>query len=264
MNLPFSFNVGAIGSQYEIQAQFQIGTIQIDNPSNAWLYIPIVNRWIAPNTIGYTISLPTTTQRIIIRFVAAPAGGVASVQTGGPIVGFVTDEINANDVSPLDYSLVPTIANLSSLLTITNTKLDTLNTSIVALQASIDALRGGWGVGTTLIPNMTSFNADSATHTLIAATAAKSNVMVVLDIAWNLNGLFGTKQPRGWLQVALQDSTGNVWKLLTLSPEHPTIPVTLPPGGYASGVNKPINVVVFPVGDTANQLVSFSYCYFQQ
>lgn len=133
MQRQYSYPVGPVGTLQQVSQDWQIARVSIDNPSGLWLYLSPVDRWVPPQTIGWVVNIYPTTTMLTIGYVDAPAGGIASTVTGGPIVATVFDEQTA-DITGLDYSLVPAIIDLEA--------------AIVALTAQIEALNTGTGTNT--------------------------------------------------------------------------------------------------------------------
>jgi hypothetical protein len=126
-----------------------------------------------------------------------------------------------------DYSLLPALT--------------TLTTAINTLDADIKALKAGWGSGTTLLHSETVVLANSSDQIVVAGVAAKSIVVVGAKCSWGASAV----APRGWLVLTLEDDTFTFYDHITLSPESPTVPFTIPPGGVTLPVAS--NAKVFPV-----------------
>ena len=242
-----NFDVAAVGTVRQASFDFFVATLIIQNPSGMWLYIPAARQYVPPQSLGAVVNLTPPTRTIVIQYVNAPTGGIPSAASGGPITVDATDAY-INPYQGLDYGL--------------DQNINTLNTSIQTLTSSINALKNGWGTGTTLISNMTSCTADSTTRDLIVADPTKNNILMALTATWGIASV--ATVPRGYMRLSITNQGGNSFFVVMLSPEQPTAPLVLPPSGIASGVNQSIRMTVTPFNDTSTGFVNLSYSYYQQ
>lgn len=206
----FIFQVAAVGTKRDVSPGFMVGSMRIQNPSAMWLYIPQVQQYIPPNVLGAVISVKPTARAVTVIYVDAPIGGVASAATGGPIVvtAFPGD---LSDYQGLDYGLNQAIIDLSA--------------DIAALQASIDALAGGYGQGINLqgtyLQLLTDTNLD-----LVAAGSPGQTINIVKVVA-SYSGLYNPLMLPG--VVSFSDAvSAQIFLTLTLTPENPAKEISFP------------------------------------
>ena len=228
-----------------------VDSIIIDNATNHWYQITNNQRYIPPQQLGMVVSINPASRHITIQPVSPPPGGIANGAAGGTISA-VFYEGGLSEAGGIDYSLTQNIADLNALLT-------TLNTNVTTLNTSINNLRNGWGSSTALINGVTGVPADGAEHTLIAADATHSIVIVTMTVAFSTAGQYF---PRGTLTCWLDTDAGSPIYYANITPESPTFPFSIPPGGYASGVNKSWKAQVFSSKDSTNSVVEYSYTYY--
>ncbi len=74
--------------------------IEVDNPSGSWLYIPSIESFVPPYTLGWSATLTVGAASVDIIAQAGPAGQV-STQTGDPvIVTLSTEPVASSPGSP--------------------------------------------------------------------------------------------------------------------------------------------------------------------
>lgn len=168
--------------------------MQIDNPSQMWLLVEPIHKYIPPQTLSRTFAYPGTAN-VAIKFVAAPTNGIASVQAGGPLSIILDDDADALDDVGVDYGLRYSI--------------DQLDLSIDALKASVDALNGGFGLtytgfGLTAYSGVTT----AGNFQVIAGTFGKQIVLLACNFVWGVLGAL--PRPRGiWRPTLYDPNSGN-------------------------------------------------------
>lgn len=238
-------------SKIRFDANWYCNSIVIDNATNHWYYLENTQRYIPPQQLGMVVSVTPSARTIVISPVNPPSGGIANGTAGGTISAQFF-EGDLAETSGIDYSLVKAIADLNTLIT-------TLNTNVVTLNTSINALRSGWGSGTTLLQNAASFIATGADQTLIAANASKATTLIAVSLAWDLGSFI---YPRGFLLGQLKIN-GTVKGTVTLSGECPTQPFLLPPGGLTTAINQSLDIRLTSYFDSSSQPAWATYWYFQ-
>lgn len=93
------------------RVSWHIAGIVIDNPSDTWLIIYPIRRFVPPRTLMWTSDLPPTTTMVRILSIAAPTGGLASVVTGGPI-GVTVFDTYVGYSTGLPYDVQSNINNI--------------------------------------------------------------------------------------------------------------------------------------------------------
>jgi len=131
----FDYDVAAVGTVRTPSYGYLAAAVEIDNPSDMWLYVQPISRYVPPQTLGWVGIIEPSSRNIRINYVNAPTGGVASAATGGPIVVIVHETPIASS-NGADYGLDNNILSLI-------TSMGTLNTSIIVLQSLIQELNLG-------------------------------------------------------------------------------------------------------------------------
>ena len=289
--LPFLIAaVALVGTPFELQTDgWQIRTVQIDNPTQAWLYIDSLSRYIAPRTLGTLLSVDPARQRITGHFVAAPPGGVPSVFSVAdpPVTGQMYEE-NLAETSPLDYGLIPAILALDVdilalgvKIDLTNTRLTTLNASIAALGVKIDAtntalgtldtdilalitalqnLKGGWGATPPLTWSFFEINQNGGGQTIVVG-AGDRFAYVQCTASWNPSGGPYVDQ---LLVVGEYVTSGDVAFWGTLTVQNPVVNFPVPPGSMIGAAGDDFIVKVTAIGgaSAANDFVDFTLAYY--
>lgn len=252
MQRQYVFPVAAVGTVRELSpGDFQIARLTVDNPSQTWLYLSGINRYVPPQTIGWNINVDPTQQRMNLTFVAAPAGGVPSVLAGDPVQVTVYDRA-AIDVTGTDFGLLPAITALTS--------------AIAALQTSIDNLRGGWGtgvIGANDFAQLLVISADGLDNVLLSVAPGTRAVVTGFQVSWSMPGSGSETIPRGFMETSVSFSAGAVLANDTLTPENPTGPPhTWPPGTVIGADGADVICTAEAVLDSLNQDVFFVLSYY--
>jgi hypothetical protein len=157
-----------VPNNLSISESWQIASILIDNPSGSWLYVSPLNRYIPPHTIAWSANFKPTTQSVSVLFADAPAGGIASVNIGGPVIVQIFDQPtidNSGNVYDVQTSLVNLQADVNA-----------LQAAIVDVDTKITNLKDGWGEQHALVTEFFEFSMDSEEVGIMptALTAAPS------------------------------------------------------------------------------------------
>lgn len=163
MDKPYFIDVLSVGQSKTLNADFDVASIAVDNPTGCWLLVEPLQRYIPPNRIGWRANLSPTAKTIVIRFVDAPTDGVTSVSVGGPVIITVSDYESDMDIGD-DYRLVNATENLI-------TALDNLSLG------SSQAARAGYG---TVYYTDTPTSGLPVLGTIIPAVPGKSIYIVSL------------------------------------------------------------------------------------
>lgn len=132
----YSFPVAAVGTQKLITERQLIHTVVIDNASGMWLYVEEIQKYVPPNTSGWTKHILPRSNNIHLDYVAALSGGVASTVTGGPIV-VNTYQIELLESDGTNYTVATQadVAAIEAQLSILNSNTGILNTPIFHVAA---------------------------------------------------------------------------------------------------------------------------------
>lgn len=235
--------VAAVGTvrSYTASGGWQIASVIIDNPSGMWLELRPSYTLIPPNTLGRIISLDPRSQTINLVYVDAPIGGVASAVTGGPISVQAFDEILTDDVGT-DYTLIPTIQNLT--------------TAIAALQGSIDGLVMGWGSANVPLYFSDSFSANDGLTVVLTAGAGQQIVLLQASASIEV----GYYPVRGIVYASIEIPGERVD--LALTSERPSDVIPFPPGAMVANAGEDIEVETQSPFDPIEMLVSYRIWYY--
>lgn len=229
-SLPFLVAAAAlVNSPFVLSTDgWQIRTVSIDNPTQAWVYIDTVNQYLPPQSIGRILSIDPGSQRVTGRFVAAPAGGVPSVftPTDPPLSGMMYDA-DLNDSPGMDYSLVPAINNLL--------------VGINALTAAIDNLQGGYGAARQA-PTRVAFSDSVAGWVDPVIPAGGIRQLLYLSVASDI-------AIAGIMSFGFVDGGGTTYQRLTISPQTPFVDATFPLGTFEVPAGLALNMTPTGAGN---------------
>lgn len=162
--------VQPVGGRDDLSVEFNINSVRVENPSGMWLYLQQASRFIAPYTVATMVVIPVPTKTLVVQYVAAPVGGVASVAVGGPLRITMYEDAQVENVG-VDYSLVPT--------------LQTLDADIVALTAVLDGLRGGTAQAGSLTNDQVNSIVDaSGAPSVAVAPVAVGTSIYITHLSW--------------------------------------------------------------------------------
>lgn len=248
MDKPYFIDVLSVGQSKTLNADFDVASIAVDNPTGCWLLVEPLERYIPPNRIGWRANLSPTAKTITIRFVDAPTGGVASVITGGPIVVTVSDYESDMDIGD-DYRLVNATENLI--------------TSITGVTTAINSLQAGWGsTAYYRFYNSGNIKGNSVHKTLISAPGAGASI-VLLSYMMSYDVFTSAISPSGISQYHLVNGGGGSEVgngCLTF--QHPSDIVTFPPNAIVLDVNTALEIWVNVITESVNQYYTISGSYY--
>lgn len=237
MNIPHSYAVAAVGTTRQIAEQFLIAAVQVDNPSDMWLYIPELYSYIPPNRLGWIAEVNPKIKSMRLQYVNAPTNGKASAVSGGPIV-LTTFSAEQAISTGVDYTTA-TQQDLADVL------------------AAIQNLLGGYGGGVTIqqaagsgiIPgNNNGVGLPGLSVTIIAATPAIEHVVVFAAV--RAFGYYDDGSPDPWT-MPLSDQVGfTIGGTLysgALTPNKNSDSVVFPAGMMRVGINTSVDLQAFTV-----------------
>lgn len=85
--------------------EYRIRGIRVDNLSGSWLFLPDINRYVPPQTIGWQSVVLSPSTRIRVDFSDAPPGGIPSAATGNnpaiEVYGWPVIETSGQNLGPI-------------------------------------------------------------------------------------------------------------------------------------------------------------------
>jgi hypothetical protein len=108
--------VCAPGENCDRTLDYRARSIQVDNLSNSWLYVPALNKYIPPLTINWSQIFPTPTNHIIVNTVPGPLGGITSQNTGDNVVIDVFGWVAATSSSGVQLGSITAQSQQSQIL----------------------------------------------------------------------------------------------------------------------------------------------------
>lgn len=173
-----SYDVDVVGTERLVTATFPIASVQVNNPSGMWLYIPEVDKYIPSSTLAWISNILPPTSTVHLLYVDGLVGGAVSAVTGGPITVTVYNEYQT-ETNGLDYSTATSgdIAAVLAELALANAKLDLLITETALQGIQLNTLIAGQALQATAAAQAT---AQASLTSLVAgqalqATAAKQD-----------------------------------------------------------------------------------------
>lgn len=189
--------------------------IEIDNPSGSWLYIPSLETFVPPYTIGWSMSFPYGVSSIDLVAQNGPAGQI-STSEGSNVVVFLTDEKDA--VSPSPGSHDPNAPAGSP-----DYGAAFIDQSVEPQVAVVQATQCAESVATTIFP--------------VVGVAGKRIRIYEIDIAYGLDT--GTDKPMDGAVKAFPNGSptlGDFFCVGIVNPDHPVDRIMFdPPHNLAVG-----------------------------
>lgn len=211
---------------------WQIGGIQINNPSGSWLRVSGIEQYVPPYTLGWTFPITPTQASISVRFVDSPSG-TPSELVGNPVTVTLFDTTvpaSPGNASGAAGQQQPGAAPLSS------------------YDADIDAVESG-----------------AAPVTFIAAVPGTIIVprQVLLSYSYNRMAFSDSLAPRTPVVLAIVEGGGGTFQELWISPESPFAYVPVIDGLKTTTPGQSLGYVAATVPGGGKQGIHFRYEYFR-